>query len=352
MSSAIHPHSAPDAGTLRAFHCVVGHRLPLQLLTAAISRRTLPPAYLFVGTPGIGKSIVARCFSSAVLIPNSEHLATDRSPRQSPELKNHPDLLWVEPTYRNRGILIPVSKVRREGESFPSSPQIRLEQVKAISQFLARSPLQSPRFIVVIEGAERMNAVAANALLKTLEEPGNATLILLAPTVESLLPTIVSRCQLLRFHPLRAGELQAVLERAGHGDIGVEIRAAARGSAGRAIALHELTRSLPDGLLPELLQPPSRPSRALEVAKTASLLAFETQLQLADYLCDLVWQQALDAERVRIWARARDILSRKVQPRLVWEVALIQLLSNSTTLAPSPAPALQQLAPKLVIGNW
>ncbi len=71
----------------------------------------------------------------------------------------------------------------------------QIEQIREITNFLSRPPLESSRSVVVIEQADTMTESAANALLKTLEEPGKATLILIAPSPSSLLPTLVSRCQ-------------------------------------------------------------------------------------------------------------------------------------------------------------
>lgn len=73
--------------------------------------------------------------------------------------------------------------------------------------------------MVVIEQAEAMAESAANALLKTLEEPGRATLILIAPSPESILPTLVSRCQKIPFYRLDSSSLTQVLTRTGNLEI-------------------------------------------------------------------------------------------------------------------------------------
>ena len=80
-----------------------------------------------------------------------------------------------------------------------SPPQIRLNQIKEIIEFLGKKPLESKRSIVIIEDIERINESASNALLKTLEEPNTGIFILITQRSEKLLSTIRSRCQMVPF---------------------------------------------------------------------------------------------------------------------------------------------------------
>ena len=124
---------------------------------------------------------------------------------------NYPDLLWVEPTYSEKGQLVPASKALEAGVSRKAPPQLRLEQVRAVSQFLGRRPVEAERCLVVIEAVEAMAEGAANALLKTLEEPGDGLLILFTAAPDRLLSTIRSRCQAIPFARLAPEQLQQVL---------------------------------------------------------------------------------------------------------------------------------------------
>ena len=98
-----------------------------------------------------------------------------------------------------------------------------------------------------MEDAHTMAEAPANALLKTLEEPGKATLILIAPSTESLLSTIVSRCQPVPFQRLSQQDLQQVLENTGHGEIleHPELIKLAQGSPGEAIAAWAKLQTIP-----------------------------------------------------------------------------------------------------------
>jgi DNA polymerase-3 subunit delta' len=137
-------------------------------------------AYLFHGPAGSGKRAVARGVAAALLAEGAASPATvaERVGRDS-----HPDLTWVRPSGAAEMLVADIE-----------------EPVVAAA---TRTPFESRRRVFVIEGAETMNDQAANRLLKTLEEPpAFAHLLLLSDRVSDVLPTIVSRCQGVRFDPL------------------------------------------------------------------------------------------------------------------------------------------------------
>ena len=170
------------------FAGLVGQQQATALLLAALERQRLAPAYLFCGPDGVGRSIAARRLLEGVIAGPGGSASVRRRLQEG----NHPDLLWVEPTYSDKGQLVPASRAAEAGVSRKAPPQLRLEQVRAVSQFLARRPVEAERCLVVIEAVEAMAEGAANALLKTLEEPGDGLLILLTVAPDRLLSC--SRC--------------------------------------------------------------------------------------------------------------------------------------------------------------
>lgn len=132
---------------------------------------------------------------------------------------------------------------------------IRMEEMNAFLTAMSRKPTLSGRFAAIIDDADRMNDVAANRLLKTLEEPpGNVTFILVAESRTALLPTIVSRTMPVRFGALRREDTIEVLARAGLSkERAVELTSLAFGSPGRALAFHggqgEKGRALGEAIL-------------------------------------------------------------------------------------------------------
>ena len=312
---------------MNAFEGLIGQEKAVNLLLQAIALERIAPAYLFCGSSGIGRKLAANGFARLLL--SSGLSPGDRSRSEKLQTGNHPDLLWVEPTYLKAGELYTAVEAASKGLQYKTPPKIRIEQIRNITQFLNRPALLSTRQVVVIEDAQTMAEAPANALLKTLEEPGEATLILIAPDVDSLLTTLVSRCQRIQFCPLSEANLKKVLELNGYGEIleHPELMAIAQGSPGKAILALETLRAIPDALLQQLRRSPSSPIEALQLARAiATQLDAPTQLWLIDYLQYYYWQQNYQVQLMKQWEQTRRCLLGYVQPRLVWECMLLKLV--------------------------
>ncbi len=312
------------------FTSLIGQNRAVELLTQAVDRNRIAPGYLFVGSNGIGKSLAAQCFIELLFSANLPEKQSIASVQNRVRQRNHPDLLWVEPTYMNQGKRLSAKEAEEAGLKRKAPPQIRLEQIREISEFLSRPPLQAACSVVVLEQAETMGEGAANGLLKTLEEPGKAALILIAPTVEVLLPTLISRCQKIQFSRLNSEAMAQVLQQAGFADIlsCPEVMGMAQGSPGEAIAIWQQLQSIPDDLLQKVKNLPRNLPSALELAKEIDkTLDTEAQLWLIDYLQHCYWQQFLTGRISRSplepLEKARQYLLNYVQPRLVWECTLM-----------------------------
>ncbi|AFY67212.1 DNA polymerase III subunit delta' [Geitlerinema sp. PCC 7407] len=310
----------------------IGQPQAVELINQAIARDRVAPAYLFAGPPGVGRSLGARYFMAQLLSrslpPQKGDLLRDRLQRG-----NHPDVLWVQPTYLHQGKLLSAAEAASAGLKRKAPPQIRLEQVRSIAQFLGRPPLEAPRSLVVLEDADTMAEAAANGLLKTLEEPGKATLILIAPGPESLLPTLVSRCQRIPFYRLTREAMVQVLASLGHDELlqHPEVLAIAQGSPGAAIVAWEQIQAMPPEILDALHQPPRSLRAALTLARQIDqTLDTEAQLWLVDFLQHRYWQQmaahGLGSHFLLRLEKTRQHLLGYAQPRLVWEVTLMELV--------------------------
>ncbi len=172
---------------------LIGHERPTAILKASILHDRVAHAYLFFGEDGIGKRLAALRFAQAI---NCE---TDYGPEgpdacgacrscHQIEARTHPDFLLIEPDQEQ------------------ANPQIKIEQIRELEQQLVYHPLVGRRKVCLIDEADRMTPGAANALLKTLEEPPDHSLLLLiASRPSALLATVRSRCQGIRFvAPARA----------------------------------------------------------------------------------------------------------------------------------------------------
>ncbi|MGE4578910.1 MAG: DNA polymerase III subunit delta' [Desulfuromonadales bacterium] len=172
------------------FGQVLGHNRQKDLLRRAIASGRLAHAYLFHGADGIGKRLMALAFVRAIFCQNGTGCGTCTACRKV-DHHNHPDLHILE----------------------PDGATIKIEQVRMIQKELSFRPLEALKKICLIDGAEKLNPAAGNALLKTLEEPkGEALLILLSSQKERVLPTIRSRCQQIPFYAVPRAILQQALQ--------------------------------------------------------------------------------------------------------------------------------------------
>lgn len=292
------------------FEYVVGQELAINLLQKAVDSQRITPAYLFTGIEGIGKRLTANCFAKSIL-------NTDK-------LSNNPDVLIVEPTYQVNDELISFSHAQKENLELKQSPKIRREQIKEITQFLSRKPLYSEQLIVIIEGIETLNNNNANAFLKTLEEPGNATLILLTNQKETVLSTIISRCQIIPFIPLSSFQISMLLEENGYQNLNnlPEILELAKGSIGKAIQIIQHFQMISSDLLngwKYLINP-------LKVAQEISQkLNYHQQLWLLDYWQLCLWKQFYNPQLLSYLQSAKQALIKHCNPHLVWDICLIKL---------------------------
>ena len=314
------------------FEDLLGQSQAVALLRAGLQQQRLAPAYLFCGPDGVGRRLAALRFLEGAIA------GLDGSPSVRRRLQdgNHPDLLWVEPTYSEKGQLVPASQAEAVGVSRKAPPQLRLEQVRAVSQFLARRPVESSRCLVVMETVEAMAEGAANALLKTLEEPGDGMLILLTASPDRLLSTIRSRCQSIPFGRLDPQTLEAVLQRHGHGGMTQagdppELLELAAGSPGALLEQRAQWQAMPEGLTDRCraFSAPNgaqTPMVALSLARDlCEVLDVEQQLWLLDWWQLHLWRQRQDPAPLKRLEQLRSQLRSYVQPRLAWEVALLSL---------------------------
>jgi len=171
------------------FASLIGHDRQKDLLRRALSSGRLPHAYLFEGPGGIGKRLVALALTRAIFCQQSDGCG-DCAACRKVDHHNHPDLHFVE----------------ADGNS------IKIEQIRTMQKELSYKPLEAPKKVCIIDDAEKLNLAAGNALLKTLEEPTNNTLIiLLTAQPDALLSTVRSRCQRLPFTRIERKRLIEVL---------------------------------------------------------------------------------------------------------------------------------------------
>ena len=329
------------------FRDLVGHKPALALLRSALRRGHVAHAYLFVGPSEVGRLAAARAFAQALLCDTGADDACGhcRACRKV-EGGAHPDLRFITPGGRT------VMGAERRA--------VGIDQIRELKRDAAYPPYEARWKVFILENAEAMRAEAANSLLKVLEEPPpGVVVILLAESAAPLLPTIVSRAQVVGFGFVPAAEIaQALVERGVAPERARYLAALAGGRVGRAFGAAGAGVDAFDrraGILETLAALSHGDVVArLDAAEVVSRLRDEIEGWLDGALLWirdlLVWQQTrdpallvnLDAQsEVEAWAgrtgesglrrsaeaieRAKEDLRRNLNPRLVLEDLFVRI---------------------------
>jgi len=176
-----------------SFHHIIGQEKAINYLLASIKRGAMASSYLFSGKEGVGKKMAAIELAKALnckairdnLISCDNCIACKKI-----EQGIYPDLKIIEPEKEN----------------------IKIEQVREFRKDIFVKPFESMKKIYIINHAERLTVDAANCLLKTIEEPPEyAIIILICSNINSILTTIISRCQILYFNEVSSIKIEEAL---------------------------------------------------------------------------------------------------------------------------------------------
>jgi DNA polymerase-3 subunit delta' len=204
-----------------SFKDIYGHEKQISVLQTAVSRSRIHHAYLFYGIEGVGKRTVAEVFAKVLNCrSNSIDACDDCLSCVKIDRGNHPDVVTI----------------KAEGQF------IKIKEIRELQEQMKFRPLEGRKRIFIIDDADRMNIVSANALLKTLEEPSASNILILITARPHQLPmTILSRCQHLRFNPLQRETISSYL----HDKLSLDaqtsflISLTSGGSIGKAMTLRD-----------------------------------------------------------------------------------------------------------------
>jgi DNA polymerase-3 subunit delta' len=203
-------------GASSPFNAIEGQKHPLRLLQRSLASNRVAHAYLFEGIEGCGRELTARALFQTIFCARGTGCGSCPPCRRF-LAGSHPDLHVVE----------------------PDGAFIKIDQIRELQREMALKPFEASRKGVLIRQADRLHPAAANALLKTLEEPaGNALMVLVTANPAAILPTIRSRCQAVPFAPLSADILLRLLTARGNDPDSAAMAASlAGGSMARALEM-------------------------------------------------------------------------------------------------------------------
>lgn len=213
----------PGAAHPRETFEFFGHDAEERAVAEALSGARMHHAWLFAGPKGLGKATLAYRFARVALgAPRIGARPFDVDPEHPVSRRiaalSHPDLFVLRRGLNDRG------KPRRE---------ITVDEARDLGHFFSLAPSEGGMRVAIVDAVDDLNRNAANAILKTLEEPpARSVLILVCHAPGAILPTIRSRCRRLALRPLSETQMRAVLK-----DADAQLLELAKGRPGRAIAL-------------------------------------------------------------------------------------------------------------------
>lgn len=201
------------------FNNILGNDKIKELLVNSIKNNKTSHSYLFVGTEGIGKKLIAKEFAKMILCTDENKYCGKCKSCIEFDTNNNPDFKIIEP----------------DGNS------LKIEQIREFQSKVAEKPIISNRKVYIINDSDKMTTEAQNCLLKTLEEPPEfVTIILIGQNENSFLSTIKSRCMILHFEEISNKIIEEYLEKNYQTKINSKIMIDAfQGSIGKAIQLKE-----------------------------------------------------------------------------------------------------------------
>lgn len=207
------------------FKDITGQEKAIAFLKSAISQDRVAHAYIFHGLDGIGKKAAALAFAKKLnCLQDGPGADTDACGEclscRKIERGSHPDVITVQ----------------------PDGAFIRIKGIRELQEQMMFRPAEGRKRVFIILEADRMNSAAANALLKTLEEPSGSNILVLVTARPHQLPlTVLSRCQRIKFQPLRSAEMIRILEErfAVEAPTAATLAAISGGSLGKALEMKD-----------------------------------------------------------------------------------------------------------------
>jgi len=301
---------------------IIGHRKNLDFLETALATGRLSHAYCFVGPDQVGKRTVARHIAAKLLNTEPEKLGA------------HPDYFYIE-----REVDEKKNRLKKD---------ISVAQAKLVRNFLQNKSWLAGGKAVLIDEAEAINEEAANALLKTLEEAAENSLIILLTVNDKLLPeTVRSRCQIIQFDFLPTDEIAAGLRTLGHGEeLSRKAASLAWGRPGRAIGLVSEAGAIGDieleiSRVKSLVNAPFykklEATESLFGDKDDAIRGRDRLREILD-IWIMLWRDAMRgesvfgngspheaAEMINELQTARGLLGQNIHPRLLMERILLKI---------------------------
>ena len=311
------------------------NNLENNILKQVIFKKNFSNAYIFYGPDNLGKKDEAIKFISQIINENNLDVKIIKKIKEN----NHPDCLFIEPTYLLKANLINQSEIDKDIKQ-KHKPLIRVNQIRSINTFLSRVSIEADKKFIIINDAHLLNEASSNCLLKTLEEPSNGLFILITSKLNLIIDTIISRCQKIKFSSYSYKDLKEKLIQSEYFDelnnkkyLNLEnIIFISNGSPGKLYQYVTKLINIPESIFLDLKNPIYEFEKVFNIAKKINEdIDLENQEYLINYVQYCWWKTTLNREIALSLEKIKSNLKDKLNPRLSWEVGLLEIAINKSS---------------------
>ena len=339
---------------------LIGHEKQTRIFLRSLGQETLHHAWILAGPKGLGKSGFAKKAALHLLNTLENNPTTANEFYSNPEsqaerLVNagaHPDFRFLQRAIKNEKEHKKLPETRTgTTDEHELKRNISIDQVRSLQSLFATQPSISRYRVVIIDAIDDLEGGGANALLKNLEEPPKDTIFLLVShTPERLLPTIRSRCQMLRFEPLNAQNMMVALKQlmpqANQQEINALI-SVSNGSPGKAISYRDVGLADMEKLAQSIMASGDednliRSSLARKLSLKPAALRYYAFLALAPQLIAIKIREdrnLLNNGTIELWQEASKLAAAALPKSLDPQAVIFRMCGLLSALAQSPKAA-------------
>tara|TARA_Y100000589_G_scaffold74994_1_gene68496 strand:+ start:2423 stop:3382 length:960 start_codon:yes stop_codon:yes gene_type:complete len=313
----------------------LNNKLDNKILKQIVLKKNFANAYIFYGPEDVGKKDEANKFISHIINKNNFDTKILKKIREN----NHPDFLFIEPTYLLKSHFINQSEIDKNNKN-KNKPLIRINQIRSINNFLSKVSIEADKKFVVINDAHLLNEASSNCLLKTLEEPSNGIFILITTNIDSILDTIISRCQKIKFSSYSYTDLKGkVIKSEFYEELNNKkylnlenIIFISNGSPGKLYRNISKLINISESIIMNLVEPTYEYEKIFNISKKINEeIELDTQEVLLDYIQYTWWKETFDINIANRLERIKNNIRNGLNSRLSWEVGLLEIALSQTT---------------------
>lgn len=289
------------------FGKIIGNDKIKKEIEKSVKETKTSHSYLFIGTEGIGKKLIAKEFAKMLLCLNENKYCNNCKSCIEFNSNNNPDFLYIE----------------------PKENSLKIEQIRELQKKIQEKPIISTNKVYIINDADKMTQEAQNCLLKTLEEPPDyATIILIGANENLFLGTIKSRCTIIHFEPIENSKISEYLKKEyGIDNISENLIEAFQGSIGKAINLKDKQKEYAN--IEEIINEMNQKD-IIDIIKKADILykSKEEILEFLDYINILLLKKAKHEYKYTTCIEIVENTKKRIKQNANYDMCIDNMIFN------------------------